>query len=320
MSFNDYPLGQPRESATGGAATTVGGTPALQGSGGAVTLGGSEGVVPSAGSATAGAGAMGGSGATGATGATGSTDAMGGTGATGGTTESGGTGAATAGGTVAEAGSSDIVPADGGAGGMPSVTDPDPGLLDDFEDGDPAIVEHEGRSGSWYISNDGRGIQTPMAGSLVEPSPLEPARTGSSSGAHTFGGPFFSCCAYIAAPLAQQGAMHTAYDLSRYTGIRLWVRSGTSMPAPMAKKVRLNLPTPGTTEGGSCTICGDHFGVDVALTTKWVQVEVPFATLKQLGTGRPRLTSLDLRHVTEVQLSFVANTTFDLWLDDVEFY
>jgi hypothetical protein len=97
------------------------------------------------------------------------------------------------------------------------------------------------------------------------------------------------------------------------------VRSGsTSFYA--AKKVRLNLPAVATNPGGGCTVCNDHFGVDVPLTTKWVQITVPFSTLKQTGVGKPPLPTPDLAHTTSLQLAFPANTSFDLWVDDVELY
>jgi hypothetical protein len=109
------------------------------------------------------------------------------------------------------------------------------------------------------------------------------------------------------------------YDLSGFRGMRLWVRSG-SMLAGSAKSVRLNLPTPDTNAGGTCMVCNDHFGFDVPLTSQWVQIDVPFSSLEQQGYGRPLLASADLEHVTSLQLGFVGNVAFDLWVDDIELY
>jgi hypothetical protein len=138
-------------------------------------------------------------------------------------------------------------------------------------------------------------------------------------GAHTWGGPFRTWGALVGTALASSGAQSLPYDLSGFTGLKVWVRSGSTSQYA-AKKVRLNLPTPATNPGGGCSICNDHFGADIPLTSKWAQIELPFASLKQTGTGRPLLQTPDLAHVTAMQFLFPANVTFDLWLDDIELY
>ncbi|HEX2873747.1 MAG TPA: carbohydrate binding domain-containing protein [Polyangiaceae bacterium] len=212
-----------------------------------------------------------------------------------------------------------IAGADGGGdGGAADVTPPDPNalLVDDFEDTNAQILERQGRSGSWYVANDGRGLQTPRAGVPVVPAPLMPPRGTSTRGAHTFGGPFSTWGALIGTVLAAEGV---AYDLSGYQGLRVWVRSGAAAPGA-AKSVRLNLRTPATVMGGGCTTCGDHFGADIPLTAQWAQVDVPFASLAQLGFGRPVLTKPDLEQALGIEFLFPINVSFDLWLDDIELY
>jgi hypothetical protein len=148
---------------------------------------------------------------------------------------------------------------------------------------------------------------------------LSPPRESSLRAAHTFGGPFPTWGALIGSSLATNGSEAAAYDVSGHTGIKLWVRSGaTSLYA--AKQVRLNLPTPATTSGGGCSVCNDHFGVDVPLTSKWTQITVPFSSLRQTGYGMPRLFAPDLSHVMAIQLMFAKNVSFDLWVDDIVFY
>lgn len=192
-------------------------------------------------------------------------------------------------------------------------------VVDDFEDGNAAILEQEGRSGAWYVANDGRAMQTPRQGMLLLPSPLNPPRGGSAHGAHTFGGPFPSWGALIGIPFASRANEQVAYDLSGYEGVRLWVRSGTMAPGA-ANKVRFNLRTPATVVGGPCTLCSDHFGADVPLTSQWVHIDLPFASLKQVGFGQPTLTTPDLAHAMGIDLLFVTGVSFDLWIDDVELY
>jgi hypothetical protein len=204
----------------------------------------------------------------------------------------------------------------GGASGMLGAGE---NLIDDFQDGNPAILEHQGRKGAWYVANDGTGTQTPRVDEPLLPSVLSPPRGSSTRAIHTFGGPFATWGALIGTSLAMAGARGAEYDLSGFQGMRLWVRRG-SMLAGSAHSVRLNLPTPATNSGGTCTVCNDHFGFDVPLTPQWGQVEVPFSSLKQQGYGRPVLAEPDLRHVTSLQLGFDRNVVFDLWVDDIELY
>jgi hypothetical protein len=194
-----------------------------------------------------------------------------------------------------------------------------PLMIDDFEDGDAAILVRQGRSGSWYAANDGQGIQTPRGGLPLTPTLLEPARGTSLHGARTFGGPFTGWGALIGTTFASSGNSGAAYDVSARQGLRFWVRSGGTFSNP-AKLVRLALRTPGTVTGGGCTVCEDHFGTEIPLTAQWVQVQVPFSALRQSGYGRPLLPRPDLKQALGLELLFPANVAFDLWVDDVELY
>jgi hypothetical protein len=232
---------------------------------------------------------------------------------------------ASGGGSAGSGGSGSVLPGAGtGTGGTEAAGAPATKLVsarmvDDFEDGNAAILEQAGRSGSWYVANDGRAMQTPREGMPLLPSLLNPPRGGSTHGAHTFGGPFPTWGALIGIPFATSGSEQVAYDLSGYQGLRLWVRSGAMGPGS-ANKVRVNLRTPATIVGGGCTTCGDHFGADVPLTSQWGQIDVPLASLKQVGFGQPMLTTPDLAHARGIDLLFATGVTFDLWIDDVELY
>lgn len=285
--FNDYPLAESNEGGSGGAAIA------------GRSMGGESMSMPVAG---------GGSGATSGTG--GSTGDVGGTADVGGTPSSGG------GGSANQAGGN---PDQMGDAGAPSQGNPNPNLIDDFEDGDDLIIEQQGRKGSWFVSNDGSGPQMPEDGADALPSAFMLARADSTRGMHTWGGPFRDWGAIIGTELASTDGEAAAYDLSAYQGIRLWVRTNVMSPGS-AKSVRLNLPTPATSPGGGCTICDDHFGFAIPLTTKWAQVEVPFANLRQEGFGRPQRMRADLTGVTSLEFQFPENVSFDLWLDDIELY
>jgi hypothetical protein len=246
------------------------------------------------------------------------TNGAGGSGAAAGT---GGSSQTTSGTGTGAGGSDGGSPEEGGAGaaGTTATVGVSPLLIDDFEDNNQAIIEQEGRSGAWYAANDGKGMQTPRGESPLLPSVLEPPREESLHGVHTWGGPFPIWGALIGTSLATSGEQGVPYDLSGFQGLKLWVRSGSTSPGA-ARTVRLNLPTPATNTGGGCTVCNDHFGVEVPLTSKWTQIEVPLSSLKQAGNGRPQLPTADLKHVTSLQLMFPANVSFDLWIDDVELY
>jgi len=285
VSFNDYPLGDVRATEP-----TAGTVPSSSGA----NVGGS-------GNATAG-------------------------------TDGGGTAQATAG---TETGGTDTVPIAGeggaepevGAAGTPGIVD-SRNLIDDFEDDDETILEVRGRSGAWYVNNDGRDAQTPKAGAPLLPIPLgvmNPLNAGSKHGVHTFGGPFYTWGALIGTALTEEGELAAPYDLSSFTGIKLWVRSDSNFndsgpwSIPAAHEVRFNLPTVATSFVPGCTTCdNDHFGVEIPLTSKWVQIEVPFASLQQGGFGKPA--SKDLRKVLGIELLFPKSVAFDLWVDDIELY
>jgi hypothetical protein len=291
VTFNDYPEGD-----LGAGNLTAGAGNRAGADGGSMSA---------AGSATAGVSGSG-------VGAIGGTD-LGGSDSVGGSTP------VDVGGTTSEAGAGDDTPSAGAA-----PIDDDPNLIDDFEDGDELIFERQGRKGAWFVTNDGRGIQTPEAGAAALPSAFVLTRDGSARGMHTTGGPFQTWGAMIGTTLAADGDTASGYDLSGYQGLELWVRSNSMLPGA-AKQVRLNLVTPATSSNmSSCTPCGDHWGADIPLTSKWVLIDVPFADLDQsggFGGPRPPVTTMpDLTSVTSLQFQFPQGVSFDLWLDDILLY
>ncbi len=208
---------------------------------------------------------------------------------------------------------------EGGVSGAPAQVAEN--VIDDFEDADQGILEQQGRRGSWYVVNDGRGTQSPPMNQPLLPTLLEEPRASSLRAVRTFGGPFAAWGALIGTDLSTGPTGAATYDLSAYRGVRVWLRSGSSPTAAgAAARVRLNLPTRETNPGGGCSECNDHFGLDITLTTSWRQVVVPFASLRQVGFGRPLVQRADLSSVTGIQFLFGRNVTFDLWVDDLELY
>jgi hypothetical protein len=249
-------------------------------------------------------------------------DVDGGTSQGGSAASSGGSSAAAGGTAAASSGGTDVAPSDGGEA---SVAPTGPSMVDDFEDGNPYIIEQDDRNGAWYVSNDGRANQTPRPGTAVLPVMLQPARGESRRGLHTTGGPFPEWGALIGTSLVLNGATSAPYDLSGYTGIAGWVRAGSGSSSgpgsgPVATSVRLNLPSTQTNTGGACSSsCNDHFGFEVPLSSEWQRFELPFSELAQSGFGTAA-PSPDLEHVTAIQFFFPQDVRFDLWIDDIELY
>lgn len=281
VGFNDYPAGD--WGAGGKLASTNGGGPASAGG----VAGSTEPPVTIAGSGAASGSAM-----------------------TAGTTSGGVVGSELGGGAAGEPS------ADAGAGG---ASEPNPNLIDDFEDGDEHILRQQGRDGSWFVRNDGTATQAPAADAPALPSSFVLVRSGSERGMHTTGGPFETWGAVVGTTLATSSGIAVPYDLSHFQGLKLWLRTNSTSPNA-AKEARLNFVAVATSSGSGCTVCDDHWGAPVPLTSKWVEVDVPFSGLRQAGFGVPRLTSPDLTGVTALELAFPAGVSFDLWLDDPELY
>ena len=53
-----------------------------------------------------------------------------------------------------------------------------PRIIDPLEDGDAAICPSAGRSGTWFMTNDGTGVQSPQRGVSWWPSGLLGASAG----------------------------------------------------------------------------------------------------------------------------------------------
>src|SRR5690606_22911079 len=185
-------------------------------------------------------------------------------------------------------------------------------LIDDFEDGDGAIVEHEGRRGAWLTYNDGSsgGAQSPAPGfSLV---PAMPGRD-SASAARMTGSGCTSWGAGIGVDLNHDGSSKLPYDATAYAGITFWARAST------ATNIRFNIADANTDpDGGVCSNCFDHFGVNLTVGPGWQRYTFAWSQLQQEGWGeaRPRL---DVAQLFALHFQVRPNQSFDLWLDDVAF-
>jgi hypothetical protein len=208
----------------------------------------------------------------------------------------------------------------GGSGGS-GVTS----LIDDMEDGDHRILNVSGRTGYWSAGNDGYGVQTPSPTDTFLPVVTSPARSGSLYAMHTSGSGFIAWGAVVkidfnnpASGLGGGIGSPGLHDISIYSGLSFWARgSGT-----LRVEVRTTA-TVGTAEGGSCTsLCGDHFGSNITLSSSWGLQSVSFAEIRQRNFGTPAtFVAANTIGIQFLPMSGTATAaSFDYGIDDVSFY
>ena len=182
-------------------------------------------------------------------------------------------------------------------------------LVDDLEDGDDWLVEHEGRVGRWHAFNDGTGTQTPSVG-VGNFTASSPGRA-STYAARTSGSNFSNWGAGIGFDFNDDGGGKQTYDASEYLGVTFWARAESPLT------IRFNVSDANTdAEGGICGTCFDHHGLDLALTTGWEQYTFTWGQLHQIGWGDAQ-NGLDTTQLFGMLFQVGASTTFDFWVDDV---
>jgi hypothetical protein len=238
------------------------------------------------------------------------------------------TGGASHGGSSATAGAATGGVSTAGSGGMRgcpmAVGDPRQPVIDDFSDGDPAILMRAGRDGGWYVTNDGQGTQMPPNDPTKPPKPESPGYDGTGFALHTQGSGFSIWGAGFGVSLSSAPDLRACtYDVSPYTGVRLYLKGKvTGLDAAM----HVHLVTQEVAElqnGGTCDPlkekCSDNFAYDiVGITANWKQFSIPFAVLKQAGWGTAK--KLYLNHVLNLEFTTGIDAEFDFWIDQVEFY
>jgi|GEM_PF-2191695 len=202
-----------------------------------------------------------------------------------------------------------------------AVIDPND-MLSDFEGGEAKLSEVSGRAGSWYMSDDGSGTATPVK---IPDTPLSAESGGACDSAyafHTVGSGFSGWGALAAVDLVPKvGDVKQSYDASAYSGLSFRAKAGGSV------QVRVEIATVDSmAEGGVCNPdavsgdpdrCGDHFGMNVVLSTEWNDVNIPFAQMTQKGWGMAAA-GLDASAAYSVRFK-VEGGDFDYTIDDVHF-
>lgn len=194
-----------------------------------------------------------------------------------------------------------------------------PGLIDDMEDKNDAILTAEGRQGYWYTYSDMTGTITPVPNKGFAMEAIMPPRDASTYAARMVGMGFTSYGAGMGFDLNAMGTTKTGYDASGYIGVTFWARIGKGTSAAL----RVNISDKDTAPDGKvCNDakgkCNDHFGADLTLTESWKQYTLKFSELKQVGYGDvfPKILTNAL-----YGMSFAVGTkvSFDVWIDDLAF-
>lgn len=200
------------------------------------------------------------------------------------------------------------------------VVEVDLALIDDLEDGNAVIAEHEERQGQWSAYNDATSgaTQTPAAGKAVTPE--AGGANGSQYALHTSGSGFSEWGAGIQLDFKNAGSGASSrepFDASRYQGLSFYAK-GSGSP-------RVELATPATTDsagGGSCAEgCFDTHGKVITLGADWALFTIPFGDLVQEGWGTEAAFSPAelLGLAFKVSGNADAPADFDFWVDDVRF-
>ena len=203
-------------------------------------------------------------------------------------------------------------------------------VVSDFESGKADVLAVGGRGGSWFLFNDGTGMQTPVKTPNVTLVAEAGGACGSMFGFHSTGMGFTVFGAGFGADFAPKAAgatVSTVYDASAYTGVALFAKSAASI------SLRVSVSDAGTAPEGMVCVdttdktnkmrCGDYFGSDVTIGTDWQDYVSPFAMMKQRGFGLPVATGIDKSKVytirAQIKGSAAVPGAYDLWIDNVRF-
>jgi hypothetical protein len=191
----------------------------------------------------------------------------------------------------------------------------DPLMIDDMEDGTPAICDSGKRHGTWYGFGDGTsGTQT------LAPNATIPGGRGSSQRAVEFtGGGYTSFGAIVGVALNEVDLSPQPYSADSVGGVTFWMKSNV----PVTVQVPLTA-TALVKDGGQCIAgsapnnCNNHFAFQItAPTSTWTQYYVPFSALRQLQDGTA---TWDPSQLLGVEFLVGPGANFDLWIDDIAFY
>ena len=194
-------------------------------------------------------------------------------------------------------------------------------MIDDFEDGNGAIISQGLRAGDWFTYKDDTpgGMLTPLPDTTIKPEKGEDGGQylhlqGSGLGMWGAGAGFH--LAFDAA--ANKPGL---YDLSSFEGIAFEAKG--NVPVSVAISMPQVLPP---NEGGTCmdnemmTLCHDVHKREVRISNEWKQYKVKFSDLNQDGYSMMTV-AWDPTMAVAVQFDVPAGSgMFEFFLDNIGLY
>ncbi len=195
--------------------------------------------------------------------------------------------------------------------------------IDDFEDGDNAILAIGMRKGFWYTYNDGTAVQVPTTSTAM---PFKAMAAGhiatSTKAAETSGPKFMTWGAGLGVDFNNTPAQSCPYDGTAYAGIKFWAKTSAAFKAMV--QIPATTAKMSTGDSATCvstTMCNDHYYLPVPITAAWTQFTITFAdstTFKQEGWGVKA--TFDKAHLLGMQFQVKEAVAFDIVLDDLTFF
>lgn len=178
-------------------------------------------------------------------------------------------------------------------------------LIDDFEDGDDAILSYEQRAGLWRWVRD---TDAPGTAPALLPVPRSGKTPKNQLALRVKGDRLREWGATIEFVFESR-----CYDASAYAGIAFDARGSTRVYlAPREVSV---MPV---SAGGTCVEdCHNNHVKQIRLEPDWQTFEVRFDEVEQRGYDRPRLDPKRLHSIAF--LVRPEDTPYDVWIDDVRF-
>lgn len=235
---------------------------------------------------------------------------------------------APAGGTTSTAGAAPVAGTSTGTAGAASTGMCQPlkvtaGKVDDFEDGNNAILMPEPFKGYWYIYNDGTGAQIPAkdVGGSNPFMGMAPGSTASPMFAGcTKGSGFTMWGAGMGVNLQDLGGGKApcTVNATGLTGIKFNVKGTGSIRLQIS-----SAPTASPTSGGTCAAamgCDYHANGPITLTPAWTPVMIPFATMALGVAALDPATIIAIQFQAFAPVAMMPIPDFDFCVDDIEFY
>ncbi len=194
--------------------------------------------------------------------------------------------------------------------------------IDDFEDGDNAILANGMRKGFWYTYNDGTAKQVPTTSTTSPFTATGAGHTPSLKSAETSGPAFMTWGAGLGVDFNNTPAQSCPYNATAYLGIKFWAK--TTAPFKAMVQIPATTAKMTTADSATCvstTMCNDHYYIAVPVTAAWTQFTITFAdstTFKQEGWGT--VATFDKAHLLGLQFQVKQTVAFDISLDDLTFF